>query len=170
VVATGDPALASRIAALRQYGWRTHYVSEECGVNSRLDELQAAILRVKLRHIDAHNARRQAIAAAYDDALANGAVRAPARRNGSTHVFHQCVVRVRDRDAVQSRLRADGIGTGIHYPMPVHLQPAYRGRVALGPSMCRASEAASAEVLSLPIYPELTDTEVERVCKALRQL
>lgn len=170
MVATGDPALASRIAALRQYGWRTHYVSEECGVNSRLDELQAAILRVKLRPIDAHNARRQAIAAAYDDALANGAVRAPARRNGSTHVFHQCVVRVRDRDAVQSRLRADGIGTGIHYPMPVHLQPAYRGRVALGPSMCRASEAASAEVLSLPIYPELTDTEVERVCKALRQL
>jgi dTDP-4-amino-4,6-dideoxygalactose transaminase len=168
VVTTGDAALAARLAALRQYGWRTHYVSDETGVNSRLDELQAAILRVKLRHLDAHNRRRQAIAAAYDEALRDGGVRPPARRAGAAHVFHQYVISVPDRAAVQGRLRAAGIGTGVHYPMPVHAQPAYRGRIALGPSGCRASEAASARVLSLPMYPELTDGEVEQVCAALR--
>jgi dTDP-4-amino-4,6-dideoxygalactose transaminase len=170
VVATGDAAIASRLSALRQYGWRTHYISEECGVNSRLDELQAAILRVKLRHLDAHNARRQTIAAAYDAALRESAVRPPARRSGATHVFHQYVIRVPDRETVQARLRTAGIGTGVHYPMPIHTQPAYRGRVTLGPSGCHASEAASAEVLSLPIYPELTDAQVEHVCTALRRV
>ena len=84
IVATGNEALAGRIAAVRQYGWRTHYISDECGVNSRLDELQAAILRVKLRHLDAQNARRQAIAAAYDEALRGREVRPPTRRAGST--------------------------------------------------------------------------------------
>jgi dTDP-4-amino-4,6-dideoxygalactose transaminase len=169
VLTTGDAALAARLAALRQYGWYTHYVSDEVGVNSRLDELQAAILRVKLRHIDAQNARRQAIAAAYDAALAGGAVPPPARRAGASHVFHQYVVRVPDRTAVQDRLRGAGIGSGVHYPLPVHLQPAYRGRVALGPAGCAASARASAEVLSLPMFPELTDAQVEQVCTALHR-
>ena len=170
VIATGDPALAARLAALRQYGWRAHYIIDEVGVNSRLDELQAAILRVKLRHLDAQNVRRQTIAGAYDVALAGGEVRPPARRAGAGHVFHQYVVRVPDRAAVQARLRAAGIGTGVHYPMPVHLQPAYRGRVVLGPSGCTASERASAEVLSLPMFPELTNEQVEIVCAALSRL
>lgn len=170
VLATNDPALAARLAALRQYGWRTHYVSDDIGVNSRLDEVQAAILRVKLVHLDAANARRQAIAARYDAALAGRAVRPPVRREGATHVFHQYVVRVPERGTVQERLRRAGIGTGIHYPVPVHRQPAYAGRVALGPAGCRASEAAAAEVLSLPVYPELTDAEVDRVAAALARL
>ncbi|MBN8905957.1 MAG: DegT/DnrJ/EryC1/StrS family aminotransferase, partial [Rhodospirillales bacterium] len=151
VLATDDAELAARIGALRQYGWRTHYVSDAVGVNSRLDELQAAILRVKLRHLDAGNARRQAIAAHYDAALSDNAMAPPARRPGGTHVFHQYVVRVAEREAAQARLRNEGIGTGIHYPVPVHRQPAYRDRVALGPARCRASEAAASEVLSLPI-------------------
>ena len=170
VVTTGDARLAARIAALRQYGWRTLYVSDETGVNSRLDELQAAILRVKLRHLDWHNARRQAIAEAYDGALRESGLRPPARRPGVSRVFHQYVIRVPDRSEVQARLRAEGIGTGIHYPVPVHLQPAYRGRIVLGPSACQASEAAAQEVLSLPMYPELSDAQVERVCAALRKL
>ncbi len=170
VMTTGDPARAARLTALRQYGWRTHYVSDEVGVNSRLDEIQAAILRVKLRHLDAQNLRRQTIADAYDVALAGGEVRPPARRTGAGHVFHQYVVRAADRAATQARLRAEGIGTGVHYPMPVHLQPAYRGRVALGPSGCAASERASAEVLSLPMFPELTNEQVEQVCAALSRL
>lgn len=170
VLATDDAALAERLAALRQYGWRSHYVSEAVGVNSRLDELQAAILRVKLRHLDAGNARRATIAAVYDAALAGRGVHPPARRPGATHVFHQYVVRVRQRDAVQARLRAAGIATGVHYPMPVHLQPAYRGRVALGPSACRASETAASEVLSLPVYPELTEAEVQRIAAVLGNL
>jgi dTDP-4-amino-4,6-dideoxygalactose transaminase len=165
VLATNDTVLAARIAALRQYGWRTHYISDEVGVNSRLDEIQAAILRAKLPHLDAQNARRAEIAAAYDAALAG--IARPARRAKASHVFHQYVIRVPDRPAIQARLREAGIGTGIHYPVPVHLQPAYEGRVALGPSSCRASETAGNEVLSLPMYPELTDTEIRRVCAAL---
>jgi len=174
VIATQDAAMASRLAALRQYGWRTHYVSEAVGVNSRLDELQAAILRVKLPHLDAHNARRRAIAAQYDAALAGGPIAPPAVRPGAEHVYHQYVVRVRDRPgdraSVQARLRGLGVGTGVHYPVPVHVQPAYLGRVALGPRLCRASEAAAGEVMSLPMYPELTEAEVARVCAALQQL
>jgi dTDP-4-amino-4,6-dideoxygalactose transaminase len=169
MVATQDPELAARIAALRQYGWRTHYVSDAVGVNSRLDELQAAILRVKLQHLDAQNARRQAIAAAYDDALRVASLDAPVRRDGAGHVFHLYVLRTPDRSSLQARLRAAGIGTGVHYPDPVHLQPAYRHRIALGPSGCRASEIAAQQVLSLPIYPELTDDQVRQVCEALRR-
>jgi dTDP-4-amino-4,6-dideoxygalactose transaminase len=169
-VVCDDPARAARVAALRQYGWRTHYVSDEVGVNSRLDELQAAILRVKLAHLDAQNMRRRAIAAAYDTALHARGIQPPARRAGAEHVFHLYVLRVADRSAVQARLREAGIGSGVHYPQPVHLQPAYRGRIALGPSDCAETEAAAREVLSLPLYPELTDAEVERVCASFSLL
>ena len=142
-------------------------MSEDVGVNSRLDEIQAAVLRVKLLHLDAQNLRRQQIAAAYDAALSGTSLQPPARRAGATHVFHQYVLRVPDRAAVQAGLRAAGIGTGVHYPMPVHLQPAYRGRIAPRPRrLCRQSERASAEVLSLPMYPQLTDAQVEQVCAA----
>jgi dTDP-4-amino-4,6-dideoxygalactose transaminase len=167
-VATHDAGRATRLAALRQYGWRSHYISDEAGVNSRLDEVQAAILRVKLAHLDAHNARRQAIAAAYDAALAGASLRPPARRAGAGHVFHLYVVRTPQREAVQARLRGLGVATGIHYPSPVHQQPAYRDRVALGPSGCQKTEAVARDVLSLPLYPELTDAQVEQVCAALR--
>jgi dTDP-4-amino-4,6-dideoxygalactose transaminase len=168
VVATNDAGLADEVAALRQYGWKSRYVSDEVGVNSRLDELQAAILRVKLRHLDRQNARRQEIAAAYDAALIGTSIRPPARRADATHVFHLYVIRVKQRAAVQEKLRAMGIGTAVHYPVPVHRQPAYLGRVALGPSACRASEVAAEEVLSLPIFPQMTDQQVERVCAALK--
>ena len=167
MLATQDAKLGADIAALRQYGWRTHYISDAVGVNSRLDEMQAAILRVKLHHLDAQNARRQAIAAAYDAALGGSSLKPPARRDGVGHVFHLYVLRTPERAALQARLREAGIGTGIHYPSPVHLQPAYRGRVALGPSGCRATEIAAEQVLSLPIYPELTDAQVTQVCEAL---
>jgi hypothetical protein len=159
-----DAAVAARIAALRQYGWTRHYISDEPGMNSRLDELQAAILRVKLTHLDAGNARRREIAKAYDAVLGS---RAPRRRRGSEHVYHLYVVRVPERERVQTRLRERGIGTGVHYPVPVHLQPAYAERVALGPSLCAATEQAAAEILSLPMYPELTDAQVAAVCAAL---
>jgi dTDP-4-amino-4,6-dideoxygalactose transaminase len=169
-VVTADPDRAARIAALRQYGWRTHYVSDEVGVNSRLDELQAAILRAKLPHLDTQNARRRSIAAAYDAALTGSPFTPPARRMDAENVFHLYVLRVRHREALQASLRADGIGTGIHYPVPVHVQPAYAGRVRLGPSGCRETEAAAREVLSLPLYAELTDAQVEQVCAALSRL
>ena len=170
VLATDDFELADRIAAIRQYGWKERYVSAMVGVNSRLDEVQAAILRAKLPALDAGNARRRAIAAAYDAALAGGTILPPARREGAGHVFHQYVLRCPDRAAVQAQLRAAGIGTGIHYPVPVHLQGAYKGRAPLGPAGCAETERAAAEVLSLPMYPELTDAQVERICAGLRGL
>jgi len=168
MVSTQDAELGASVAALRQYGWRNHYISDALGVNSRLDDLQAAILRVKLQHLDAQNARRRAIAAAYDVALRGTSLAPPARRNGVGHVFHLYVLRVQDRTPLQAHLRTAGIGTGIHYPSPVHLQPAYRERIATGPSGCRASEIAAGQVLSLPIYPELSDQQVAQVCDALR--
>lgn len=170
ILATRDAALAEAIAALRQYGWKTHYVSEAVGVNSRLDELQAAILRVKLLHLDAQNARRQSIAALYDAALAGGPLLAPARRADTTHVFHQYVVRSTDRATLQAELRSQCIATGIHYPVPVHLQPAYAGRVAMGPAACHETTTASQQVMSLPMFPQLTDLQVEVVATALRRL
>jgi dTDP-4-amino-4,6-dideoxygalactose transaminase len=169
-VAMADPDLAARIAALRQYGWHKHYISDEIGVNSRLDELQAAILRVKLRHLDGDNARRVAIAREYTGALSGSTLLAPRPRPDAEHVYHLYVTRSPDRDRLQAKLRDASVGTGIHYPVPVHLQPAYAGRVAVAPSGCKETEAAAGEVLSLPVYPELTDAEVATVCAALREL
>jgi dTDP-4-amino-4,6-dideoxygalactose transaminase len=170
VLATNDEELADRIAAIRQYGWKERYISDLVGVNSRLDEVQAAILRVKLTALDAGNERRRAIAAAYDAALAGGPYAPPQRRAGAEHVFHQYVLRMPDRAAVQAKLKEQGIGTGIHYPVPVHLQPAYQGRVPLGPAACAETADAAQEVMSLPMYPELTDAQVERICAGLRSL
>jgi dTDP-4-amino-4,6-dideoxygalactose transaminase len=169
-VATSDPLLAERIAALRQYGWYKHYISNEIGVNSRLDEVQAAILRVKLTHLDRQNARRTWIAAAYTEALTGGPLQPPRQREDCDHVFHLYVTRSVDRDRFQAILKDNGIGTGIHYPVPVHLQPAYAGRVALDPAGCPETERAAKEILSLPVYPELTDQEVGTVCAALKTL
>jgi dTDP-4-amino-4,6-dideoxygalactose transaminase len=168
ILATPDEALADRIAAIRQYGWKSRYISDLIGVNSRLDELQAAVLRVRLPLLAGMNARRNAIASAYDAALAGTAIAPPVRRAGAAHVFHQYVIRSGQRDSLAALLKEQGVGTGIHYPVPVHLQPAYLDRVALGPAGCTETEAASREVLSLPMFPELTDEQVARVCAALR--
>jgi dTDP-4-amino-4,6-dideoxygalactose transaminase len=167
MVVTEDDALADRLRMLREYGWRERYVSDISGTNSRLDELQAAILRVKLEVLDADNARRDAIAFAYDRGLAGLPLELPERRAGASHVFHQYVLRTTRRDALREALKGRGIGTNIHYPMPVHLQPAYHGRLALGPSGLGESERAAREVLSLPMFPQLTEEQVGRVISAV---
>ena len=169
-VLTSDASLAARLVELREYGWRERYVSHLAGMNSRLDEMQAALLRPKLRRLDADNARRQAIAGAYDEGLRGLGLGLPARRARATHVFHQYVVRTPRRDALQEALKARGIGTNIHYPVPVHLQPAYRGRIAVGPSGLAESERAAKEVLSLPMFPQLDDEQVARVVAAMRAI
>ena len=138
--------------------------------SSRIPRYAGAATYARLPRLDAGNARRREIAGAYDAALEGGSLTPPLRREGATHVFHQYVLRSAERDLLQGRLRAQGIGTGIHYPVPVHLQPAYRGRIALGPARCAETEATAREVLSLPMFPELTDAQVERVCGALRDL
>ncbi|MSO77056.1 MAG: DegT/DnrJ/EryC1/StrS family aminotransferase [Alphaproteobacteria bacterium] len=169
VLVTEDAALAGTLRALREYGWRQRYISDSPGLNSRLDELQAAILRVKLGTLMAENARRQAIAAAYDAGLARTPYRTPAAGPGVSHVYHQYVVRTPERERVREHLKAQGIATNVHYPLPVHLQPAYRGRVPIGPAGLAETEAIQGEIMSLPIYPQMTDAATARVIAALRE-
>ncbi len=169
MVTTDDDGLAQRVASLREYGWRERYVSDIAGMNSRLDPLQAAILGVKLAHLDADNARRAAVARRYDAGLAVSGLVLPTRRAGASHVFHQYVVRHPARDALRMALAARGIGTLIHYPAPVHAQPAYRGRTAIALGGLAESERAAAAVLSLPIFPELDDARALRVVSALNE-
>jgi len=159
LVATSDAAMADRVRLLREYGWAERYVSHFPGMNSRLDELQAAILRVKLPHLDSDNARRAQIAARYDEALANSGVVTPKRRGGATHVYHLYVARCPRRDELRSFLREQGVAAQVHYPVPVHLQPAYCGRGRV-PAPLAETQRAAREVLSLPIYPEMTDAEI----------
>ena len=169
-VVTDDAALAARLRALREYGWRQRTIASEPGpgrgMNSRLDELQAAILRVKLPFLRADNQRRAAVAARYDAGLAGAAVTPPRRRPVATHVFHQYVIRAAGRDQLRERLQAQGIGTLIHYPVPVHRQPTYEGRVPVAGTLTH-TEAACREILSLPMFPELGEADVERVVAAV---
>jgi len=169
MVVTNDPALASAAREIREYGWRERYISAGIGINSRLDAIQAAILGVKLHRLAADNARRQAIAARYDDGLAGLPLAVPTRRPNATHVFHQYVVRLARRDPLREWLRAAGIGTGIHYPAPVHRQPAYDGRLVAGPSGLGVTERAAAQILSLPIYPQLSDKAVDRAIAEIQR-
>jgi len=167
LVATNDEKLATRARVLREYGWNERRESTAPGFNSRLDEVQAAILRVKLEHLDRDNELREGVARIYDAGLAGGPFRLPERRGGSTHVFHQYVVRSRARDALLGALRERGVAAGIHYPVPVHLMPGYAGRIRGGDVLSETERAAS-EVLSLPMFPELERASAEAVVSAVR--
>ncbi len=169
IIATADPSLAEAAREIREYGWRERYVSARSGINTRLDPIQAAILAVKLPRLESDNRRRQAIAAAYDADLSGSSLVLPRRRPGASHVFHQYVVRTDRRDQLREHLRAAQIGTGIHYPAPVHLHPAYRGRVPVGPTGLRTTERVVGEILSLPIYPQLSDADIARVTAEIRR-
>lgn len=170
MVVAANSELLQRVRRLREYGWSRRYVSDVAGVNSRLDELQAAILRVRLRYLDAGNRRREAIAAAYDNGLAKTGLVLPIRRAGATHVYHQYVVRHPDRDRLQAGLKQKGIGTNIHYPVPVHRQPAYAGKFDPAKGGLDTTDEAAKQILSLPMYPELSDAMVETIIDAVRSL
>ncbi len=162
-VVSNDRSLGATARLVREYGWRERYVSDIPGLNSRLDEVQAAILRVKLRYLSQDNARRQEVARNYDVALAMSGLTLPNRREGYDHVFHQYVVRSSRRDDLKNYLDSHSIGTAIHYPVPIHLQPAYRNRVCLdGPGLER-TERLCQEVLSLPMHPHVTSEQVLRI-------
>ncbi|MBF8259435.1 MAG: putative aminotransferase, StrS family [Actinobacteria bacterium] len=163
IVVTDDAELADRVRLLREYGWRERYVSAIPGTNSRLDELQAAVLRVKLPHLDEDNESRRRFAGLYDALLSDAELTLPRGRPGADHVYHQYVIRLRERDKLKAHLREKGIGTLIHYPVPVHLQPAYAVTTGSKPLLSRTEEIAG-EILSLPMYPELGEENVRRVC------
>lgn len=167
MVVTNDPVLAERVRLLRQYGWGDRYVSSVKGMNSRLDELQAAILRVKLRYLDAWNARRSQLAMRYDEKLRGSVVHPPVSGGHGRRVYHLYVVECDQRDAMQAYLEDQGIITLIHYPVPVHLQPAYADlEYVLGD--LPVTETVASRILSLPLYPELTEDELDTVATAIR--
>jgi dTDP-4-amino-4,6-dideoxygalactose transaminase len=160
-VTTGDAALAARVRRLRQYGWSRKYCSSEAGRNSRLDELQAAVLSIKLPHLDSWNARRRSIAALYSTRLAGAGVQAPPPP-GESDVAHLYVIRTPHRERIRTALEGRGIATEIHYPIPDHHQEPR-------PVDCRLpeTEACCREVLTLPCFPEMRDDEAEAVAGAV---
>ncbi len=162
-VATDSPELAQRLRSLRQYGWERRYISEIAGGNSRLDELQAAILRVKATRLDAGNARRRLLAVQYTEGLRRTTVQPPPVAAEAEHVFHQYVVRVAGRDDLAGYLWKHGVPTAVLYPVPIHCQPAYAGRIALAAGGLPETVRAAAEVLSLPLHPQLSEAAVQRV-------
>jgi dTDP-4-amino-4,6-dideoxygalactose transaminase len=168
MVTTNDNDLAAHLLSLRNHGSRVRYHHEEVGFNSRLDEIQAAIIRVKFKHIDAYNAMRRNNAALYSRFLADPGIRTPSEQSRTKHVFHQYTIRVKNRDAVKQKLDAGGITSSmIYYPVPLHMQAAYR-ELGMKPGSLPVSEMAAREVLSLPLYPELTEEQIEKVAGAVK--
>ncbi|MSQ09993.1 MAG: DegT/DnrJ/EryC1/StrS family aminotransferase [Dehalococcoidia bacterium] len=164
---TSDPHLAERLRLLRAYGWAERDRSVIRGVNSRLDELQAAILRVKLTHLDTWTTVRRALASRYQNALATaGWLTLPGDISYGRHVYHLFVVRTTQRDAFRQHLAERGIGTLVHYPTPIYLQDAYRD-LGVTQGACPIAEQAAAQIVSLPLHPHLSEAEVDLVTEAV---
>lgn len=167
MVVTGDPELAKKVRLLREYGWAERYVSHFAGWNSRLDEVHAAVLRVKLHHLERDNDRRGRLAQQYSRELAASGLHLPQQRPEATHVYHLYAVLAPHRDELQAFLKNQGIGALIHYPVPVHLQPAYRELSGSG-NRFPVTEMVANQVLSLPLYPELSQGDLQQVIAAVQ--
>lgn len=170
-VTTDRDDLAERVRRLRDHGQEARYHHAEVGWNSRLDAVQAAVLTVKLRHLPRWNARRRVLADLYRERLGKlAAITVPAAPvEADAHVYHLFVIRAAARDRLRAALAEAGIETGLHYPVPIHLQAAYRA-LGLGPGTFPVAEAAARTVLSLPIHPHMTDDDVHRVCDAVERV
>jgi len=168
-VTTDSDEIATKLRALRNYGSEVKYHHPELGFNSRLDTLQAVVLNAKLKRLGGWNEARRAAARRYDELLTDlPAVTPPRTLAGNEHVFHLYVVRAPKRDEVVQKLNADGIGAQVHYPIPIHLQGAFRG-LGLGEGSFPVAEKAAREILSLPMFPEITADQQERVVASLRR-
>jgi dTDP-4-amino-4,6-dideoxygalactose transaminase len=167
-VVTDDPKVAERLRLDRNYGSRIKYVHDSAGFNSRLDTLQAAVLRIKLRRLDGWNARRRQLAALYRELLADADVLLPREMRGVEHVYHLFVIRHPERDRLLADLHARGIGAGVHYPIPIHEQAPYAD-IRTVPDGASVSTMLSRQILSLPLYPEMTEAQVVEVADAVRE-
>jgi len=165
---TNDEEISENLKLLRNYGQKNRYFSIIEGINSRLDELQAAYLRFKLRHLGNWNSRRIEIAGMYNDAFGKAGIIQPSHQKDFRHVYHLYVVRVKNRDRFMDFLDEKKVRTLIHYPYPVHLQDAYiNAGIGNGSGSLPVTEKAAEEIVSLPIYPELTDEEVKYIIKTV---
>lgn len=167
IIVTSDPDVASKCRMLRDHGQDIKYYHSVFGVNGRIDEIQAAVLRVKLPHLDEWNEKRRCLAQAYNKGLPSSLVK-PIETPWARHVYHLYVIRTHVRDHLRAYLESKGVATGIHYPIPVHLQDAYREYYSNTDSL-PVTEEACKEILSLPMYPELTVEEVDYICECIRE-
>ncbi|MDO8672837.1 MAG: DegT/DnrJ/EryC1/StrS family aminotransferase, partial [Dehalococcoidia bacterium] len=167
MVTTNDPLIAERLRLLRQYGWRRRDYSEVKGFNSRLDEMQAAILRVKLRRLDGWNEARRKKSTVYDELLAGAGVELSIERTGCKTNRHLYVIKTNRRNALHRYLTDRGIGCGVHYPTPIYLQEAYLD-LGVPAGACPVAEDLAGRILSLPLYPELGEEQVREVAEAIR--
>lgn len=167
-VVTNNAELAERVRMLRDHGRRSKYEHEILGYGERLDALQAAILAAKLPHLETWTERRRALARRYHQLLVGAPVELPEEMPGTRMVYHIYAIRTSHRDALLQHLNAQGIGAGIHYPIPLHLQPSLR-YLGYQPGDFPEAERASQEVLSLPLYPEMTDEQQDMIVEAIRQ-
>jgi dTDP-4-amino-4,6-dideoxygalactose transaminase len=168
-VTTNNPEYAKNIRMLRDWGQDSKYHHLLRGFNYRMEGLQGAILRVKLRHLEQWTEARRAVAAKYNQQLANSGITLPREMPWARHVYHVYSLRALDRDSFRSALQAEGVQTAVHYAIPAHLQPAY-AELGYGRGSLPESEAAANEVVGLPIYPELTEAQVDLVCDAVRKV
>ena len=167
-IVTSDSTLAARLRQARDHGRSAKYEHQFPGRNSRMDGIQGAVLRVKLRHLDQWNAARRWVAGLYREELADSGVSIVAVPPGSEPVYHLMVVRTPRREQVAEQLAAEGVATGIHYPIPVHRQPAFKDRAA-GQVALPITEEAAGQVLSLPMFPGMTEADVARVASGIRR-
>jgi dTDP-4-amino-4,6-dideoxygalactose transaminase len=167
MIVTGSADHAEHVRLLRNYGERQRFEHHLRGFNCRMDELQAAILRVKLRHLDAWNAQRRHLARGYDRGLKGIGVKVPIEQPDTTHVYCSYVIRHPSRDRLREWLANRGIDARVQYPRPIHLQPAYRD-LGAGLGSFPVAEQAASEILSLPIFPELDESAIGPVCDAIR--
>jgi dTDP-4-amino-4,6-dideoxygalactose transaminase len=166
-VTCNDPVQADQLRLLREHGSPAKYVHAIIGTNARLDAIHAAVLSAKLRHLPNWNSKRVEHARAYATRLGNCSVQLPLVPTDNQHNFHLFVVRTQQRDALRQYLHAHGIETGIHYPAPLHLTEAYQNLGYPGRGHLPVGEALAQEILSLPMYPELTDCQIEQVTEAV---
>ena len=169
IVATNDTRLAEEMSALRQYGWKERYISAVPGINSRLDPVQAAVLSVQLKYLDEDNAARRAIAARYDNELAGCGLVLPMTAEWAEPVFHLYVVRCEKRGAFMEFMRGRNIGTAVHYPQPVHMQPAYKERIITSPGGLPVTEEIAQQLVSLPMFPQLDEPSLASICSAIHE-
>ncbi len=169
IVITNDEPCFLSLFQLRQYGWSQRYISEKRGINSRLDELQAAILLVRLKRMTENIQSRLRIASLYDERLRPFPVHLPPKAPvGWRHAYHLYVIRTSARDELMKHLASQGIGTAVHYPMPVHRQPAYKHLSSkISPEGLPVTDAVVDQILSLPMYPELNNNQIDRICHAI---
>jgi dTDP-4-amino-4,6-dideoxygalactose transaminase len=167
-IVTDDEGLANRIRMLRNYGSKIKYKNEITGINSRLDEIQAAFLRVKLRHIEDLNHERKQIANYYLENISNPDISIPAIRPDSTHVWHLFVIRTQNRNKLQKELNEKGIATQIHYPIPPHLAEAYKN-LGYETGSLQVTEGYADTILSLPLYNAMSENEISYVCRVLNE-